>query len=79
MLFSSMTFLWIFLPTVFLGHIILPVRLKNAWLLIASLFFYSWGEPVYVFLMMFSVAANYLLALLIDQITEEKKKIVLVG
>lgn len=79
MLFSSMTFLWIFLPTVFLGHIILPVRLKNAWLLIASLFFYSWGEPVYVFLMMFSVAANYLLALLIDQITEEKKKIVLVA
>lgn len=62
MVFSSLVFLCIFLPVVFLGHCVLPsIRLKNALLIIASLLFYAYGEPVYVFLMIGSTIANYFL------------------
>ena len=61
MVFSSLVFLCIFLPIVFLGHTILPgIRAKNAMLLLASLVFYAYGEPVYVLLMIFSIIINYL-------------------
>ena len=53
MVFSSMIFLCVFLPVVFVLHQILPgIRAKNAMLLITSLLFYAYGEPVYVLLMM---------------------------
>ena len=55
MLFSSMVFLWIFLPIVFCGYHLLKDQYKNIWLLVASLIFYSWGEPAYIFLMLFSI------------------------
>ena len=67
MLFSSMAFLWLFLPIVFFLYYIFPQKFRNIWLLIASLVFYSWGEPVYVFLMVFSIVTNYFLAVLIDR------------
>ena len=55
MVFSSMVFLCIFLPVVFLLHLILPgIRAKNWMLLLASLVFYAYGEPVYVLLMIAS-------------------------
>ena len=63
MLFSSMTFLWIFLPIVLLGYYIVPKPIKNYFLLVASLLFYSWGEPIYILLMLISIATNYFLAL----------------
>lgn len=63
MLFSSMTFLWGFMPIVFICHLVLPQKLKNYFLLIASLLFYSWGEPIYIFLMIGSIVANYCFAL----------------
>ncbi|MCM1188849.1 MAG: MBOAT family protein [bacterium] len=72
MLFSSMTFLWLFLPTVFIIHTLLPDKAKNFFLLAASLFFYSWGEPVYILLMLSSIAINYLAAIVID-CTKTKK------
>ena len=59
MLFSSMVFLWWFLPVVLLLYFALPRCLRNSLLLIASLFFYAWGEPIYVFLMIGSIALNY--------------------
>ncbi len=59
MLFSSVTFLFIFLPITLLVYYIVPKRFKNIALLIASLFFYAWGEPVYVILMVLSIAFNY--------------------
>lgn len=62
MLFSSVSFLFLFLPIVFALHLVLRGRLRNYLLLIASLFFYAWGEPIYVFLMLFSSLANYFLA-----------------
>ncbi|MBR3474866.1 MAG: MBOAT family protein [Oscillospiraceae bacterium] len=67
MLFSSSVFLFIFLPAVLLGHFLLRgQRARNLLLLAASLFFYAWGEPVYVLLMLFSICANYLLGRGID-------------
>ena len=70
MLFSSMTFLWLFLPFVFIVYRILPKCLKNTFLLFASLLFYAWGEPIYIFLMISSVSVNYVLAILIDKFKE---------
>lgn len=63
MVFSSPVFLFVFLPFVFLVNKALPVKLRNIFLLIMSLIFYAWGEPVYVLLMILSVFVNYMLAL----------------
>lgn len=60
MVFSSLTFLLIFLPLAFASYILSPKRLKNGVLLIVSLLFYAWGEPVYVFLVIFSGGMDYL-------------------
>ncbi|MBQ9299350.1 MAG: MBOAT family protein, partial [Clostridia bacterium] len=60
MLFSSMIFLWIFLPVVLAGSFLLrKPRFVNPFLVLASLFFYAWGEPVNVLLMLFSILLNY--------------------
>ena len=63
MLFSSIIFLFYFLPVVLLAYFVVPKKAKNVVLLIASIFFYSWGEPVYVFLMIFSAIFNYFMAI----------------
>ena len=59
MLFSSIPFLYYFLPAVIITYFLVPGFLKNAVLLIFSLAFYGWGEPKYVFLMIFSIALFY--------------------
>ena len=59
MLFSSIEFLFYFLPVVVLVYFALPRRGKNLWLLIASLFFYAWGEPRLVALMVLSILIHY--------------------
>ena len=53
MVFSSLEFLFFFLPIVLLLYYVVPYKIKNIVLLVASLIFYAWGEPVYVFLMIF--------------------------
>lgn len=58
MLFSSITFLFVFLPIVLAVYFLVPYRFKNLVMLIASLFFYAWGEPVYVILMILSICLN---------------------
>ena len=66
MVFSSITFLCVFLPAVIILDRICPkIYLKNAFLLVASLIFYAYGEPVYVLLMIGSAFLNYIWALLI--------------
>ena len=62
MLFSSITFLFLFLPVVLAVYYLVPWKVKNIALLIASLFFYAWGEPVYVVLMVLSILLNYFCA-----------------
>ena len=63
MLFSSIIFLFYFLPIVMFLYYVLPKKARNGVLLIASIIFYSWGEPVYVFLMIFSAIFNYFMAI----------------
>lgn len=67
MVFSSAVFMFLFLPIVFILNRLLPRKYKNALLLAASLFFYAWGEPVYVLVMLLSITINYFLALQIAQ------------
>ncbi|MGN1377038.1 MAG: MBOAT family O-acyltransferase [Dorea sp.] len=59
MLFSSIVFLFTFLPIILILYYIAPGRIKNLVLLLGSLLFYAWGEPVYIFLMIFSIIFNY--------------------
>ena len=59
MLFSSMEFLFLFFPVTLAVCFILPRGARNYWLLAASLFFYAWGEPKYVLLMLFSTVFDY--------------------
>ena len=67
MLFSSITFLYCFLPCVLLVYFIAPDRMKNTVLLLASLFFYGWGEPKYLIFMLASVTQSYVAALLVER------------
>lgn len=67
MLFSSITFLYYFLPLVIILYFISPKKLKNAALLLASLVFYAWGEPKYVILMAASILCGYITGLLIEK------------
>ena len=61
MVFSSLTFLFAFLPVTLLGYRLLPKRLRIGFLLLVSLIFYAWGEPLYVFLMIGSILVNWLI------------------
>ncbi len=75
MVFSSFTFLFIFLPLVLLTYFLAKKRqLRNIVLLVFSLIFYAWGEPVYVILMLLSIIVNYFIALKIERRKREKKK-----
>lgn len=60
MLFSSVVFLFTFLPVILILYYLVPRAYKNLVLLIGSLIFYAWGEPVYIFLMVFSILFNYI-------------------
>jgi len=66
MVFSSPTFLFLFLPILLAVYLLVGSRLKNFVLLIASLFFYAWGEGWFVLIMLGSITANYVLGILIE-------------
>lgn len=74
MVFSSLYFLFSFLPLVLLVYFLVPEFLKNIVLLLASIFFYAWGEPVYVVLMLFSAVFNYVIGLDLDSTEGAEKK-----
>ena len=74
MLFSSIPFLYYFLPAVLLVYFLVPCRLRNAVLLLSSLIFYGWGEPKYVVLMVATIAAFYLCGLAIDRAKSQRAK-----
>lgn len=76
MLFSSLIFLIVFLPVVLFGYYVLFRKsrlLQNLFLLIASLIFYAWGEPKFVFIMIASILINWLFGLLTDKKRNSKK------
>ncbi|MBE6616708.1 MAG: MBOAT family protein [Ruminococcaceae bacterium] len=72
MLFSSIPFLYYFLPAVVLLYVIAPKCIKNSVLLLASLVFYAWGEPKYVVLMTVTIILGYVLGLLIEKYQGKK-------
>ena len=80
MLFSSITFLYYFLPITLLVYFIVPKRMKNPVLLLTSLIFYAWGEPRYVLIMIVSIIVGYAAGRLIETFYETKyAKYILAG
>ena len=82
MIFSSLFFICIFLPVTLILYYAVPRRFQNALLLIMSLIFYAWGEPVYVLLMIFSIVFNYAAGLLMRDLKQlnriRRRKIVFI-
>lgn len=76
MLFSSWTFLLIFLPIVISVYFLLPVKGRNAFLLVASLFFYSWGQVSHIWVILGVILVNYLAGLAIDRYRNRSKFII---
>ena len=79
MLFSSIPFLYYFLPGVLILYFISPKKLKNTALLLSSLVFYGWGEPKYVVLMIASIIIGYISGLLIEAFNKKKTAKVVVA
>ncbi len=72
MVFSSVTFLLYFLPVVICIYYMAPNGMRNGVLLVSSLFFYAWGEPVYICLMVLSICVNYGLGLLLGRLGKNR-------
>lgn len=69
MIFSSMIFIFVFFPVILIGYygILKKIQHRNIFLLLASLVFYSWGEPTYIVLMLLSICVNYRVGLMMDK------------
>lgn len=74
MVFSSLSFLFLFLPAVLLVYFIVPRQGKNTVLFLFSLLFYAWGEPIYVLLMIFSTVLDYTCGRLVDKFRGTSKR-----
>lgn len=74
MVFSSSIFLWLFLPVVLVLYYLAQERWRNVLLLAASLFFYAWGEPVYILLMVVSILINYMFGCIMERTEGGTKK-----
>ena len=74
MLFSSIPFLYYFLPAVMLVYFLSPRKCKNAVLLVSSLIFYGWGEPKLLFLMILTIGLFFGCGLAIENAKEQKRK-----
>lgn len=74
MVFSSITFLYIFLPITLLVYYLVPAKAKNWVLFVSGLVFYAWGEPVYVFIMILSTLIDYTAGRLMDFWNDDEKR-----
>ena len=79
MLFSSITFLYYFLPILLIIYLLAPQKFKNIVLLIFSLLFYFYGEPKYTIVLLLSCFINFIIGLLIDKYRNHSKKILIIG
>lgn len=79
MLFSSIPFLYYFLPCVLFIYFIVPSKFKNFVLLLSSLVFYGWGEPRLVFLMLTTITVSYLMGILTEKYIKYKKVYLIVA
>lgn len=73
MVFCSFTFLLFFLPAVLIGHRFLPQKAKRPFLLLSSLFFYGWGSPLWLLLLLYVMAVDYFGARIMDGCSKGKK------
>ena len=73
MLFSSLEFLFLFLPLTLLCYFLVPLRARNAVLLLFSLIFYGWGERIYIWLMVFTIAIDYAAGLLVSRAKQKER------
>ena len=76
MLFSSMTFIFIFLPIVIALYFIFK-KFRNLILLLASILFYAWGEPKYVVILLLTVLIDYFGAIFVDKAEKQPKKLLI--
>ena len=75
MVFSSIVFLFVFLPVVLALYYVVPaIRWKNVILLAASIIFYAWGEPVYIVLMLLSILFNFVMGLELERLREDSRR-----
>ena len=74
MVFSSLPFLFFYLPVVLLIYKLSPLKLRNLFLLLASLSFYGWGEPVYIVIMFLSTAVDYTHGMLVEKWRADDRK-----
>ena len=74
MVFSSLIFLFRFMPIFFICYFLLPMKYKNFCLLIFSLLYYSWGEPKYIILMITSILVDYCISQRIWKEEKNKKR-----
>jgi len=79
MVFSSVIFVFLFMPVVLLVHMLLPARFRNLFLLAASLLFYAWGEVEYTLIMLVSVTMNYVFGLLVSRAPDRKRSLRICG
>ncbi len=75
MLFSSITFLYGFLPVVISGYYLLPKKFRNIWLLIASLFFYGWGEHKFLLVIILTILVGYISGIMTEKYSGRKSTI----
>lgn len=75
MVFSTLTFLYYFLPCALFLYFLAPAKLKNTAIFVISLAFYAWGEPKYVFLMAAEILNGYIAGLLIERSSEKKRSL----
>lgn len=74
MIFSSLPFLFFYLVAVLAVYKLSPLKLRNLILLVVSLFFYGWGEPVYIIIMLLSIVVDYVHGMLVERWREDDRK-----
>ena len=74
MVFSSILFMFVYLPVVLAVYYFVPWKWRNPWLFIVNLVFYGWGEPVYILLMLFSIIVNYISGLFVGKYRDDNKQ-----
>jgi len=74
MVFSSLPFLFFYMSVTLLVYKLAPLKLRNLLLLLVSLFFYGWGEPVYIFIMLLSIAVDYTHGMLVEKWRSNDRK-----
>jgi len=74
MVFSTLIFLFLYLPITLLVYYFVPARFRNLWIFVISMLFYGWGEPVYIILMLITITVNYVSGILIGRYRNDGSK-----